>query len=382
MLQAAKDGATPEQLLEMRRGEYERLAAADDKYKPSLQGWLKRLDSLPVRAGTAFDSMPYGEKLNQMEKIQKNISDDPAKAAISYGASTPQAIVKVQADLGIKPQNAQVLTNQQATELATQINQVENSDEIYQAAQSLEQNYGEYKFNAISDLKAKGKMKTAMEGALTLAATGNPIYKEHVELLAQVGKAGTDSINGLFSTNGYSDEDLKTKIAEETQDWQKAVLNEGRQPEEIQEKVGVMMALAKAKMNKSLNGDYSNAVDFAALPESQAYGIAESNGTLFRVPSAYSKNVVEDAVDSVIASKLPEMVRGSTDENYVYSKSVSPFLNPDENGVMFRTPMGEPVVGKDGNVISFTFDELVAQYKEADKNKPKFYIRSDFGAGV
>lgn len=382
LLQAAKDGATPQQLLEMRRGEYERLAAANDKYKPSLQGWLKRLDSLPVNTGTAFDGMPYGQKINEMEKIQKNIADDPAKAAMMYGATTPQAIVGVQEGLGIKPQNARVLSNQQAVELAEQINQVENSDEIYQAAQSLEQNYGTYKFNAIADLKDKGKMKPAMEGALVLAATGNPVYKEHVELLAQVGKSGADSINALYSTNGYNDKDLKAKLADETMDWQRAVQNEGRTPEEIQEKMGVALSLAKAKMNKSLNGDYDAAVVFAAKPEADQYGIAEAGGTMFRVPSTYSKDVVEDAVSYAMSATLPEMVKGSTDENYVYSKTVSPFLSPDEDGIMFRTPMGEPVSGKDGKAIVFKFDQLLKQYEDKQKNDPRFYIRTDFGSGA
>lgn len=329
--------------------------------------------------GTAFDAMPYGEKLNEMEKISKTIADDPAKAAMQYGATTPQAIVQVQSGLGIKPQNAQVMTNQQAVEMATQINAVENSDEIFAAAKGLRESYGEYTFNAIADLKAKGKMKPAMEGALTLAASGNPAYKEHVELLAQVGKAGTDSVNGLFSTNGYNAKDLNAKIAEKTLDWQRASMMEGRSPEEIQEKLGVMTALAKAKMSKMLDGDYDSAVAFAALPENNSFKIAEVNGSQFRVPTSFSVDVVEDAVDESMTGKLREMVEGSKDKDYVFSNKASPFLNPDEDGVMFRTPMGEVVTDKDGKTIDFKFSELVAQYTAAKKAKP--YVRAGFFGG-
>jgi hypothetical protein len=50
LLKAAKDGATPQQLIDMRRNEYQRLANADTDgskgYAANLKGWNNRLDSL------------------------------------------------------------------------------------------------------------------------------------------------------------------------------------------------------------------------------------------------------------------------------------------------------------------------------------------------
>jgi hypothetical protein len=270
------------------------------------------------------------------------------------------------------------MTNQQVVDMATQINQVENSDEIFAVAQKLQNDYRDYTYNAISELKSKGKMKPAMEGALMLAVSGNPIYKEHVELLAQVGKAGTESVNALYSTNGFSPKDLNEKIAEETLDWQRAVLNEGREPQEVQEKIATMTALAKAKMNKSLDGDYDDAVTFAATPENNTFTIADVNG-MFRVPNTFSADIIEDAVSEAMSEKLPEMVKGSGNEDYVYSNSISPFLNPDEDGVMFRTPMGEVVSDKDGRPIDLKFNELEAQYKAKEKAQDSFMSRFDPG---
>lgn len=354
---------------------------------PKLQAAMTKVEGGQSAAtyfatGTAFDTMPYGDKLAQVEKIGKAIADDPAKAAIEYGATTPQSIIDVQAGLGIKPQYARVMSNSQAADMGARINRVENSDEIYAAAQEIEQTYGAYAPNAIADMKAKGDMKPAMEAALVLANTKRPEYKEHVELLAQIGKGGTDAINTLFASNGYNQKDLQEKIASETLDWQRAAMLEGRTPAEIQEKLAVVQSLAKARMSKALDGDYEAAVVFAVKPEMDSYGIAEAGGAQFRVPAQYSLDVIESAVDEAMSTRLPEMVKGSGDADYVYSNSVSPFLNPDENGVMFRTPMGEVVADKDGKPIDFKFDVLLKDYNAAQARKPKLYIRPDFGPGV
>lgn len=75
LLQAAKDGATPDQLIEMRRGEYERLAKADKKYALSLEGWMNRLDALPRGAtGTDFDYLPPEKKIEEYKKAQEFVA--------------------------------------------------------------------------------------------------------------------------------------------------------------------------------------------------------------------------------------------------------------------------------------------------------------------
>lgn len=54
LIQAAKDGASPQQLIDMRRNEYQRLATVDPAlYGPSLEGWNNRLDSLQSPQGNS-----------------------------------------------------------------------------------------------------------------------------------------------------------------------------------------------------------------------------------------------------------------------------------------------------------------------------------------
>lgn len=75
LLQAAKDGASPDQLISMRMGEYERLARSDKKYAPSLAGWLNRLDRLPRGAtGTAFDYLSPEKQAEEYKKAQEFVA--------------------------------------------------------------------------------------------------------------------------------------------------------------------------------------------------------------------------------------------------------------------------------------------------------------------
>jgi len=77
---AAKSGATPQQLIEMRRGEYERLrdsglqADATDKekqYVNAYQGWMNRLDKLPRGGGSVFNLLSAKDKAKEFDKLSQ-----------------------------------------------------------------------------------------------------------------------------------------------------------------------------------------------------------------------------------------------------------------------------------------------------------------------
>jgi hypothetical protein len=92
LLSAARGGASPNELIQMRRKEYERLANEPGKngdypWKNSAEGWSNRMDNLEAgvfgKTNTAFDDLPadektkaikeareYGKKLVGVEKIK------------------------------------------------------------------------------------------------------------------------------------------------------------------------------------------------------------------------------------------------------------------------------------------------------------------------
>ncbi len=146
----------------------------------------------------------------------------------------------------------------------------------------------------------------------------------------------------------------------------------------MQEKLQVVSSLAMAKMNKTLNGNYGDAVKFAIKPENDMYTIRDVHGDTYRIPTKYSADAVEEGLSEVMKKKLPDMVKGSDNESYVYANNVSPFLSPNEDSLMFRTPMGEVVADKKGKPIQFMLKDL------AGIKKPPTGIMMDrqFGPGV
>ena len=368
---AAKAGATPGELLNMRQQEYDRLEASGKYSKADVASWNNRLDDyrhLEVSDYEKYITPDAKESLvtSARAEIQTQMTmerEDPAKAAMLNGARTVTDIVQPQLARGVPQQYARVMDNQTAETMALRINQAQSTDDIVAVVQSLQQDYQEYLPNAISDLKEKGKMKPEMEGALSLAAAGNPAYKEHIDLLTGVGAAGENVVKDVFAQNQYSVKDLTAKLSGETEDWQKAARAEGMSLEEIQEKLQVTASLAMAKMNKSLDGKYGDAVDFAIKPEMDMYAIRDVDGDTYRIPTKYSADAVEDGLDEAMKDKLPKMVAGSYSEDYVYNNAVTPFLSPTEDSLMFRTPMGEVVTDKSGKTIQFMLKDLAGAKK-------------------
>jgi lysozyme family protein len=369
LLQAAKDGATPDQLIEMRRGEYERLAEADAKYKPSLQGWLNRLDNLPVRMGNAYDAMPYGEKVNEVEKISKAIADDPAKAAMQYGANTPQAIAQVQAGLGVKPQDARVLTNSQAQEFATKINASQDSNAVLQAYAELKSDYQDFTDNAIQDLVATGKLKPEMNAALGLASRPEAQkYRDQIDLLGAMAKTTEAAIKEDYKMRGYDESSLTSELPAKYFDIQSAMLNEdpGNQGV-INQQAGVVFNLARMKIIKD-GSSYSDAMKFATKAVFDDFDVAMVNGVPVRVPTSYSVDIIEDEAETFIKEKIPSLINPNQSKDYEYvKKEIVASMNKAQDGLVFFSPTVGAIADKDGNPLEVSFKTLIGDKKARPK---------------
>lgn len=78
LIDAAKNGASPQELVDMRRSEYERLATADPaQYGPSLKGWNARLDKLELSGREAVSG-------NRADYLRANEEKYVGKAVDDY----------------------------------------------------------------------------------------------------------------------------------------------------------------------------------------------------------------------------------------------------------------------------------------------------------
>jgi len=324
--------------------------------------------------GTAFDGLPYGEKVNEVEKISKAIADDPAKAAMQYGADTPQAIVQVQAGLGIKPQDARVLTNFQAQEFATKINASQDSNAVLQAYAELKSDYQDFTDNAIQDLVSTGKLKPEMNAALGLVSGPEPQkYREQIDLLGAMAKTTEAAIKEDFKVRGYDEASLLSSLPNKYQDLQRAMLYEDpNNAQVINQQAGIVLNLARMKMVKD-GSSYGAAMEFATKAVFDSYDVGEINGVPVRIPLGNSVGIIEDETEAFINEKIPTLINPSQSKDYIFDKDfVQPSLNQAKDGLVFFAPRVGAITDKDGKPLEVSFKQLIGDKKPRAQFTPKF----------
>lgn len=116
LIQAAKDGASPQQLIDMRRNEYQRLAKADpETYGASLEGWNARLDRLQQNTGIPGAPQPSQQsKGDYFKENEEQLVQQAADAHLQqfpgdeYGALSTANRTRTQVNRIISMQNKQL----------------------------------------------------------------------------------------------------------------------------------------------------------------------------------------------------------------------------------------------------------------------------------
>lgn len=129
LVTAAKDGASPQQLIDMRRNEYNRLATANpDKYGASLQGWNNRLDSMQQQYASGKDAVTESIQAQKAKPYATNADGSPMSRADYYAANKDKIIEagnsyaqeKMPGDLEFKNMVRARLENQISTAVSAQ----------------------------------------------------------------------------------------------------------------------------------------------------------------------------------------------------------------------------------------------------------------------
>lgn len=385
LVKAAKDGATPSELLDMRQNEYERLAKADPKkYASNMPAWNARL--------AGFEHLTLGEHLNfitpklRMEitksamealaKDQKEKIDDPAAYGLRHGFNTQQ-IVQMQAD----PLTASVIPNSTSKQMVEQVNNFSNSDELVGFAQHLRSQYGEYAVNALRDLR-NAKLPDAAQAAISLAIENPETNHERIALLHEVSRAGDKGLDDAFrQLTAQKPVDLEATLAENAADSAKAMLNEGYSVEDVTRNINITSSLAKAYMVKNPNADAGDAIDFAMKGHDEKYKYAELNGVKYRVPTRDKYGTILDVndIEERLKSHYDNMKfkLSATDKAIAENASKSikelaiPYLNAEKDGIRFRSPTGDILYGEDGKPAEMKFSQVLSQPTPREIQKQK-----------
>lgn len=377
LVEAAKNGASPDELSQMRRGEYQRLAKANpEKYGNDLKGWMSRMDRIEGSSmlGTVGKYMTadqqaraVGQAYKLIERDYELSKKDPAAWGKKKGYDL-DTIVGMQGN----PFYASVLGNDEAKELALKVSQSQTPDEIMNLAGSLKEQYGRYSDNAIRDMKAAG-LKPAHEAALVLANQGS--YGEQVELLAELGSAGDTVANAQFKDVGYDDKQLEEVVQSEMEAWLPIMQREGLDIGTSSANYQVVKQLAKARMLKKMDGDYEEAVKFALAPQNERYKLAELNGVEYRIPTrdpdggVYDVEALQERIENAYLDMRPAIADANAKKGFHLNDDVIPYLNESQDGVEFVSAIGQPILDKNGNRFSLKFDDVVSGESKQERIK-------------
>lgn len=376
LLDAAKNGASPTELLDIRRKEYGRLASSGKYPQSSIASWEKRLSSfehfsigehLALIPGSMREKLKEST-LKELEMEMKLRADDPAKWGGQRGMNTAQ-IVAMQPN----PMTASVLPIETAKQVVQKAKEFNSPDEIVQLAGQLANQYQEYTPNALNDL-VKQKLPLAQATAINLALENAPGNMDRISLLHEISKMGGDNLNKAYREIANTDpKSTDLSVASEYEQYINSLSNEGASLEQITEGVNLSSSIAKAYKIKNPDVNEKEAIEFALKHDKESYKIGKINGADFRIPARdktgmlLNASEIENRLDQAIKSIPTESISiGELDStaaklsNKSIVNLVRPFLSATKDGVMFRLPSGDVLKGNDGVPMEMKFSDIIS----------------------
>lgn len=358
---------TPDALIAMRQGEYERLANENpEKYGASLKGWENRLKAVAAeREIPGFSDLSPQAKVKALEDARKYAREDaklkiedPAKWGMRRGLSMGQI-----ADSQLNQRTASVLPKETASQLVTQIKQANSLDAFMQISQEVQKSTEGYTNNAILDLRRAG-LTNEHEAAMMLISKNPALYNNHIKLLYDVAQSTEKPLDENLKIRGIAAEDVQKAVNEKfAKDEMFTMLareiGDAGAQDYMARSVSVTSNLAKAYLIQNPSADIKDAVEFALKPQNDSYGIAELNGVKYRVPKDLLASDIEERLDRKYQDYAMELEKTQSDNFSLIKGAVIPVLNDAEDGLFFVDPIGDPIRDANGKTLSISFDELL-----------------------
>jgi len=194
LIQDAKDGATPQQLIQERRDEYQRLATTNpDKYGANLAGWNNRLDNLQsgmAMEGTpkSYATNPDGSKLTTADYYRTHSEDVLQKADAQSEKDMP-------GDLAYKRAMRETVSNYMAKTISNQ--QAQYTLDNRNVVEAIN---GKLTKGQVPETEADLRAIPGMSGLLDKVAAQDPKFAEGIPtMIAKTASRNTVS----NSSNGY-----------------------------------------------------------------------------------------------------------------------------------------------------------------------------------
>lgn len=287
LVDAAKSGATPEQLLQIRAERYQKTAQQPGMGQ-NLNGWMNRLSSFGNRPNS-----PY-----QNAKALESIKKDPVQEMYLAGlGKTPQERVEWQfANLGTPRELAAVMSSVESETTAQAFANTKTVDEFIGLSRQLKQVYGEHAKNALRQIAGTNKLTDVQQVALRLATDNESTYRQHIEFAFKSNlkdarsnlNAGKDETD-IASPSKIIDNALGKSMKENG--IMTALRGEGFTDADIAQRLSTYQTIAYNYQLSNPGATPEKVAEFALQPVLGTHAYKEFNGSFFRV----SKNFMDEA---------------------------------------------------------------------------------------
>lgn len=299
----------------------------------------------------------------------KDFQNDPAKLAIRNGAipDNPQSILDNQfletvdrdgntLKIPVPKEQAAVLTNEQASFIAFNLNNAANVDILDAELQNLERTYGSNFPIAINNLKKNG-----LSDNLVSYAMMGPEDRLQKETLLLLSKGGAKEAEGIrraaasilrrdtaISGIAVQTSDISNRVAENLSEYMGILANEGFPPNVANNflKTSELMAFQFVLQGRSLDDAARLSTEWLL----NNYDIGDVNNGKFRVPIEHNINDVETVADIILRSikpadiTRPDVLSGIEGLTFDELKDTARWeLNADQSGLILVDQFGRPV---------------------------------------
>jgi hypothetical protein len=351
------------------------VARLDGLFEKNNLSEVRTLINKPESTLSAKQQETYRDAIRRQEE---KLADMAVKDPVGYLMATNQNpkniddVVSFQDKQGINQYNARVMSDDQARDMALQVNNITSPASMTQFLVQLKQNYGKYTPNAVSDL-VKQKIPPQFGYMLQMANEDPVKYSKPIELMFDVINTKKEDFNKLTSNNLNASNDtlenFKNKLFTELEDDNQLMANEGLSSSSVSMIQETTLDLAKAHFNKYKNID--DAISFASDTLRNGYDIGDYNGSKFRISPDYNRDSIEGGLEFAMSDinvmaeyydpVISKMVGDGLKDNGVF------VTNADFSGLNLRSEDGDLLRDKGGRVINLKFNDLDKIYRKNKK---------------
>jgi hypothetical protein len=294
--------------------------------------------------------------------------------------ATIQDIINTQAEMGIPPEKASVLSTEQAVQTVQDFKNATTEDSFIQLLNETKQKGGSFTRNLLNDLNVRGKMPPALNYAFKFDAQQDA---ETISLLYDTFRMGKD-FNENFKQakikNALDEKDFASQVLNGITELSQSFINEGTQ--DTTELSNATLTIAKAHYLKYNDSD--KAIEFATSEMTKGFKFVdiENNNKIARIPDIYDETDIKIGLSQIKNDiKIPVKTGNSYFDRIMPDvlKESNTYWASNETGTglfLMDVDTQRPIEDETGNFFEYSYEDIMAR---ADKHNKEFNAMPNYG---